>query len=67
MRFWWYVIRASWRNAMGRWYVWRDAPTDVVRQVAAMWYLNRRKKDEKSELIYEAYKEYQLRKQKEKA
>jgi hypothetical protein len=67
MRFWWYVIRASWRVGMGRWYVWRDAPTDVVRQVAAMWYLNRRMKDEKSELIYEAYKEYQLRKQKEKA
>lgn len=51
---------------MGRWYVWRDVPTDIVRQVAALWFLNRKSKEEKSDLIYEAHKEYQLRKRKEK-
>jgi hypothetical protein len=64
MRFWLYVIKASWRSARGRWYVWRDVPTDVVRKIAALWYLER--KDEKRELVYEAYKEYQLRKLKGK-
>lgn len=48
---------------MGRWYVWRDAPTDVVRQVAVLWYLNRKQGEDRSELIHEAYKEYKLRKQ----
>jgi hypothetical protein len=37
-----------------------------VRQVAALWFLNRKSKEEKSDLIYEAHKEYQLRKRKEK-
>ena len=60
MRFWLYVIRASWIFARGRWYVWRDVPTDVVRKVASLWYLER--KEEKNKLVYEAYKEYQLRK-----
>ena len=66
MMFWFYVIKASWRLSIGRWYVWRDVPTDIVRQVAALWFLNRKSKEEKSDLIYEAYKEYQLRKRKEK-
>jgi len=60
MKFWLYVIKAVWRFQMGRWYVWRDVPTDVVRKVAVLWYLER--KEEKNELVYEAYKEYQLRK-----
>jgi len=60
MRFWLYVIKAVWRSVRGRWYVWRDVPTDVVRRVAVLWYLER--KEEKNELVYEAYKEYQLRK-----
>jgi len=64
MKFWLYVIKASWIFARGRWYVWRDVPTDVVRRVAALWYLER--KEEKNELVYEAYKEYQLRKLKGK-
>jgi len=64
MRFWLYVIKAVWRFQKRRWYVWRDVPTDVVRKVAVLWYLER--KDEKNELVYEAYKEYQLRKLKEK-
>ena len=64
MRFWLYVIKAVWRFQMGRWYVWRDVPTDVVRRVAVLWYFDR--KEEKNKLVYEAYKEYQLRKLKEK-
>lgn len=48
---------------MGRWYVWRDVPTDVVRQVAVLWYLERKSpRDERSDLIEEAYNEYKLRK-----
>jgi hypothetical protein len=66
MKFWFYVIKVSWRISMGRWYVWRDVPTDIVRQVAVLWFLNRKSKEEKSDLIYEAHKEYQLRKRKEK-
>jgi len=64
MKFWLYVIKASWIFARGRWYVWRDVPTDVVRKVASLWYFER--KNEKNELVYEAYKEYQLRKLKGK-
>jgi len=64
MKFWLYVIKASWIFARGRWYVWRDVPTDVVRRIAALWYFDR--KEEKSELIHEAYREYQLRKLKER-
>ena len=66
MKFWFYVIKVSWRLSMGRWYVWRDVPTDIVRQVAVLWFLNRKSKEEKSDLIYEAHKEYQLRKLNEK-
>lgn len=64
MRFWFYIFKASWRLGMGRWYVWRDVPTDIVRRVAALWYVNRRRNEEKSELIHEAYKEYNIRKRK---
>lgn len=68
MRFWFYVMRASWRFGFGRWYVWRDAPTDIVRQVAVLWYLERKRtQDESSDLIHQAYKEYQLRKRREAA
>ena len=63
MRFWLYAIRAAWRVANGRWYVWRDAPTDVVRQMAALWYMARKNPEEGSEVIHQAYQEYQLRKQ----
>lgn len=62
VRFWFYCFKASWRVAMGRWYVWRDAPTDIVRQVAVLWYHNRRDdRDESSEVIRQAYQEYKLR------
>lgn len=66
IRFWFYTIRASWRVAMGRWYVWRDAPTDVVREMAVLWYHARRRSDidESSQVIKQAYDEYQLRKRK---
>ena len=67
MRYWFYVFKAAWRNASGRWYVWRDVPTDIVRQVAVLWYLNRKRGEEKSDLIYEAYKEYKMRKTRTKA
>ena len=63
MRYWFYVIRACWRAGMGRWYVWRDAPTDIVRQVAVLWYHQRRNPGEEgSEAIRQAYQEYRLRK-----
>jgi len=64
MKFWLYVIKAFWLFVRGRWYVWRDIPTDVVRKVGLLWYFDR--KNEKNEFVYEAYKEYQLRKMKEK-
>ena len=68
MRFWFYVMRAAWRNGFGRWYVWRDAPTDIVRQVAVLWYhARKRPSDDDTSLIYEAHKEYQLRKRKGEA
>ena len=68
MRFWYYVMRASWRHAFGRWYVWRDVPTDIVRQVAVLWFFARRKDyaDDERSLIHEAHREYALRKLKEK-
>lgn len=62
MRYWFYIIRACWRSARGRWYVWRDAPTDIVRRVAVLWYHNRRKGEEHSEVIESAYNEHKLRK-----
>jgi len=66
LRFWLYVIKAVWRSVRGRWYVWRDVPTNVVRRVAVLWYLERKIKEKESALVYEAYKEYQLRKLKER-
>ena len=66
MKLWLYIIKASWLLSLGRWYVWRDAPTNIVRRVAVLWMFNRRKGEEPVKLIYEAHKEYQLRKIKEK-
>ena len=63
IRFWYYVGRASWRVGMGRWYVWRDAPTDVGREIAVLWYhARRRKNDDDVEVIRQAHAEYKLRK-----
>jgi hypothetical protein len=64
MRFWWYVTKASWRLGRGRWYVWRDTPTDIVRRVAVLWYHARREQYEDVELIRQAHQEYELRKRK---
>ena len=65
IRFWYYAIKASWRVGMGRWYVWRDAPTDVVRQMAVLWYHARHSEDKDSaEVIRQAHAEYKLRKRK---
>ena len=36
MRFWLYTIRAMWRVSRGRWFVWRDAPLQVVEDAAEM-------------------------------
>lgn len=36
MKFWFYSIRAMYRVLRGRWYVWRDAPIEVVEQIAEM-------------------------------
>lgn len=62
MRYWFYIIKVCWRLANGRWYVWRDIPDDIVRQVAVLWYINRKRGEEHSEVIHEAYKEYKMRK-----
>lgn len=62
---WLYIIRALWRVIHGRWYVWRDAPTDVVRKVAALSFTIRRKSDVPTytrELIDQARVEARYRK-----
>lgn len=35
-RFWRHAIQAMWRVTRGRWFVWRDAPDDVVQEAAAL-------------------------------
>jgi hypothetical protein len=65
MRFWFYMIRSQWRVIRGRWYVWRDVPTVVVRQAAALWFVTRQDKDagpEVKSVISQARNEYKLRK-----
>jgi hypothetical protein len=63
LRFWFYTLRAIWRIERGRWYVWRDAPTDVVRLVAATYRIAKNDDDLKVfELTYQAREEYKLRK-----
>lgn len=69
MRFWFYMIRSSWRVIRGRWYVWRDVPTDVVRRAAALWLVTRNDKngdDDVKTTIAQARAEYKLRKLKGK-
>lgn len=65
MKFWLYTVRALWRIHRGRWYVWRDAPTDVVRKVAALYFAMRKDKEPSCELkalIIDARNETKLRK-----
>jgi hypothetical protein len=65
MNYWLYSIRATWRLLNGRWFVWRDAPTRVVRQAAALWRWARHHKDDThKELIWQAKQEYEMRKRK---
>ena len=70
MRFWFYMARSQWRVIRGRWYVWRDVPTDIVRRAAALWFLARKDKDAEPEVesvILQARNEYRLRKQRGEA
>ena len=63
LRFWLYTIRAMWQMQMGRWYVWRDVPTDVVRQMACLWYASRNSEEAGvRNLVHQAREEYKLRK-----
>lgn len=63
MRFWFYTVRAIWRGVNGRWFVWRDAPTDVVRKAAALWYTGRNDSDpDHVNVLRQAREEYKLRK-----
>lgn len=63
LKFWSFTSRAMWRHVRGRWYVWRDAPTEVVRVAALLWFYARKKPATKGvTLIHEAYKEYRMRK-----
>jgi hypothetical protein len=65
MNYWLHSIRATWRLLNGRWFVWRDAPTRVVRQAAALWRWARHDKDDaQKELIWQARQEYEMRKRK---
>jgi len=65
MRYWFYAIRATWRLLNGRWFVWRDAPTQVVREAASLWRWARYDTDEDHKaLIWQARQEYKLRKRK---
>lgn len=66
LRFWPYTIRALWRVGNGRWYVWRDAPTDIVRFNAIM---TRYAKDgdEVQEMARQARIEYTQRKRRGEA
>jgi hypothetical protein len=62
MTFWYWAIRACWGVVRGRWYVWRDAPDDVVRQVASLWRGVRHDKDEDLRgVIAQARAEHRLR------
>jgi hypothetical protein len=36
IKFWLYTIRATWRVSRGRWFIWRDAPLQVVEEVAEL-------------------------------
>lgn len=67
MRVLFYVARSFWLYQIGRWYVWRDVPIDIVRLVSSMWYYVRKEPSSKyKSVIYEARKEYKLRKTKVK-
>jgi hypothetical protein len=62
MKFWYWAIRAIWGALRGRWYVWRDAPDDVVRQAALLWRSVRHDNDEDlRSVIAQAHAEYRLR------
>ena len=63
MMFWVYTLRAMWRLSAGRWYVWRDAPTSVVREVACLWREVRHNQDDDDlrDLVLEARQEYKRR------
>lgn len=67
MRVLFYVARSFWLYQIGRWYVWRNVPTDVVRLVATTWYFVKKEpSSDYKNIIYEARKEYKLRKTKAK-
>lgn len=64
MRFWLYITQALWRVHRGRWYVWRDVPTDIVRKAAALWFVARNDKEPSPEivsLVHQARSEAKLR------
>jgi hypothetical protein len=63
MRFWWHVIKVMWRHVNGRWYVWRDSPDDIVREVAGMEFTAKQKEESPNwfVLVQEAKRELQLR------
>lgn len=70
IRFWFYSVRAIWRTLHGRWYVWRDAPTSVVREAAILWREVRNDKnaeDDVKAIILSARNEYLLRKRRGEA
>ena len=64
MKFWYHFLKSIWRVLNGRWYVWRDVPTDIVRQAAALKFEAAEHKDSNPILasVMQADAEVKLRK-----
>jgi hypothetical protein len=64
--FWLYMFKALWRHHISkRWFVWRDAPKEVVREASALVSVAKKQKDIPSSLLFvllDARKELKLRK-----
>lgn len=62
MKVLYYACVRMWRVILGRWFVWRDAPTDVVRAVAATWrWVRNHDQSATKELVRQARDEAKLR------
>lgn len=62
IKFWFYIARAMWRVSLGKWFVLRDAPTDVVEQIAALiHHIDSKDSNEVRVLVAQAQEELSLR------
>lgn len=60
MRFWWHIVKAMWKHLNGRWYVWRDTPDDVLRDVLKID-ITHEEDSEVITLVRGAWQEHKLR------